>query len=120
MNYPVFVGNLEKPVAVRALELRRLTVFKNTVDYRVIRTELFEDLGVRTVTHLRLFENRELQLVEKHLSKLLGRIDVELATSLKIYALRVLLTADCELVRIRLKSVAVDLEADALHIGKHA
>ena len=120
MNYAVFICNLKKPVAVGALQLCRLTVFENAVDYRVIGTELFKYLRTRAVAGLRLFEHGELKLVKKHLAELLWGVYVELTSRLEINALRVLLTAYRKLVRIRRKSFAVYLEADALHIGKHA
>ena len=119
VNAPVPVRDPEKPVAVGGAQLCDLPVLKYPVDYRMVRTELFKRLGIGRIPGLRLFVNRQLKLVEKHLGKLFRRIDVELMPRLEIYRLCVLTAHPVKLIGVFRKPGTVDLEPDLLHPGKN-
>ena len=70
----------EEALAVGRPKLLHLAIGQEVLDDRMVTTHLLERLRVGRIARLRLLLRCQAQLVEEHLTQLLGGVDVEVAT----------------------------------------
>ena len=101
-------------------EFRELAVFDDPRRQGVERSEPFEHVLVCARSRFGPFEDRKLELLEQHASKLDRRVDVEFAAGFVVDLPDEGLQPFGELFALLFQFVGIDANARRLHLGQHA
>ena len=112
-------NNLQQAVTVGGLQFRHGSVAQHLIHHRVEMPQLLQNIGVGGPTALSLFAVGQAQLIEKCLSQLLGRVDVELVPHLFNDGIVEGVHLSFQLLAVGFNAVPIHVKANVLHLGQH-
>ncbi len=116
----VGLDNAGKAVGIRGLQLGELAVVDYFGNNRMLSRQAVEHVDIGGIARLGLAVRRKTEPVEKQLSELLGRIDVEFAAGKLVYLGAQRVDDLAETYSEAGQSAAVDEEAAVFHIRENA